>query len=164
MIHHNPVIVYQRDLVEYEIQQLLTGEIQLQKHITAWSDAAVSPQLKTVLNSYLEQTRQHIEMMGSFLDKEYIVLRAFPNIVMRALITETDQKISYCHSAATIDAGLLLSVLSINEYKFASYNATAHMADLAGMKKQAATFRKSADSEKEMNERLLGLRDYAPIY
>jgi ferritin-like metal-binding protein YciE len=164
MTHENPVIVYQRDLVEYEIQKLLTGEVQLQKHISAWSIAADSPQLKNVLNSYLEQTRQHIEMMASFLDKEYIMLRAFPNIVMRALITETDQKISFCQSAATIDAGLLLSVLSINEYKLASYNATAHMADLAGMKKQAEIFRKSADNEKTMNERLLGLRDYAPIH
>lgn len=164
MIHENPVIVYQRDLVEYEIQKILTGEVQLQKHMAAWSHSAVSPEFKTVLDSYLELSKQHVELMGSFLDKEYIMLRAFPNIVMRALIMETDQKISYCQSAATIDAGLLLSVLSINEYKLASYNATAHMAELAGMKKQSAIFRKSAAYEKEMNERLQGLRDYAPIY
>ncbi len=164
MLYNNPVIVYQRDLVEYESQKLFTGEVQLQKHIAAWSHAAVSPQLKTLLDNYLELSRQHIEMMSSFLDKEYIILRAFPNIVIRALITETDQKITYCQSAATIDAGLLLSVLSINEYKLASYNATAHMAELAGMKKQAVIFRRSAANEKDMNERLLGLRDYAPIY
>ncbi|MES2374267.1 MAG: DUF892 family protein [Bacteroidota bacterium] len=164
MIHENPVIVYQRDLVEYEIQKLLTGEVQLQKHIPAWSHSAVSPELKTLLTNYQELSRQHIEMMGSFLDKEYIMLRAFPDIVMRALITETDQKISYCHSAATIDAGLLLSVLSINEYKIASYQAAAHMADLAGMKKQSVILRKSAANENDMNEHLMGLRDYAPIY
>ncbi|MEO8174314.1 MAG: DUF892 family protein [Sediminibacterium sp.] len=163
MTHENPQIIYQRDLVDYEIQKLFTAELQLQKHITAWSLAAVSPELKIILNNYLELVKEHIEMMSSFLDKEYIILRAFPNVVIRALITETDQKISYCQSAATIDAGLVLSILSITEYQLASYGVTGHIADLANMKTQAAIFRKLAANEKDMNARLLGLKDYAPM-
>ena len=164
MLHENPVIVHQRDLVEYEIQKLLTGEIQLQKHIPAWAHQAVSPQLKKILADCLELARQHINMMGSFLDKEYIMLRAFPNEVMGSFIKEADQKLSFCQSAATKDAGLLVSILSINEYKLSSYNATAYVAEVVGMKKQAEIFRKSAGNEQIMKEQLLRLEEYSTIY
>ncbi len=164
MTHENPEIISRRDLVDYEIQKMLTAELLLQNHILAWSRAAASPQLKETLNSYLGLVRQHIDMMGSFLDKEYIILRSFPNLVMRALVTETDLKLSYCRSAATRDAGLLVNILSVNDYKFSSYNTTAYLADMAGMKNQADIFRKIAENEKEINERFLRLREYATIY
>lgn len=164
MSHENPVIISQRDLVEYEIQKMLTAEVLLQKHIPAWSHAVVSSQLKEILNKYLELSRQHIDMMNSFLDKEYIMLRSFPNLVMRALITETDLKLTYCQSEVTADLGLLVSILSINEYKLSSYNTTAYLADMASMKKQADIFRKTAENEKEINERFLRLSEYATVY
>jgi len=141
-------------LLEEDCRNFSVIEIELQHSLPIWITKSSSVKLKNILQQYHEQVKQHIKMIELFIEEENIIYINSGSNIMKAFISETEDKISSCSNTTVRDASILASVQNINHFKIASYGTAAAFADTLGMAKTALLFRQFESNEKHIDDRL----------
>lgn len=142
------------DLLDYEILQFNAGEIQLKNAVKKWILIASALSLKSSLQEYLGTIESHLLYL-----KEYTLSTQLPAVptssrVMRAMITEAEEKIKKCADKELQDVCLLASVQAINHIKISQYGTAAAFSNELLNKKAASLFHLFEINEKKIDKKL----------
>ena len=149
-----------RNLLDDDARKFTSAEVQLKNKLPEWINKAGSLKLKTVLQRYLLYVEEHIQKLEVFLDEEHITSLSVTNRVMRALIEDTEEKLSGCSDVEIKDACLLASIQAINHFKISTYGTAAAFAKVVGTEQQAAVFHEAEVNEKQIDDRLTQLAEH----
>jgi ferritin-like metal-binding protein YciE len=149
-----------KDLLDHDVQHLVSAEVQLEKIMPSWINKCSSFKLKTVLHKYLETIDNNVMEFNRFLEEEAVNSVAWHNRIMQAFIDETEEKLSNCSGETVKDASLLASVQRINHFKISAYGTAAAFANALGMEQAATIFHTAEVKEKQIDDRLSQLADH----
>lgn len=147
-------------LLQYEANRFMTGEIQLEDHLPILTDKASSVQLKTILRKYADFVQQHVDKLEDFLQSEESNLFDLRDRVIRALLDETDIRLACCADIEVKDACLLSSIQCINHYKISIYGTSAAFARELNLDRAAQVFHEMEVNEKHIDDRLSQLAEH----
>ncbi|KIC75106.1 Protein YciF [Neochlamydia sp. TUME1] len=121
------------DLLVYELQDLLSGEMQMVEALPLMQKAASHPELKAAFEKHLQETKQQVkrlEIALSYLDAE--VSHTTVCKAMKGMIAEGEEIIKIHAPDDLKDAGLIGAAQKIEHYEIAGYGtAKAHAAWLS---------------------------------
>ena len=147
-------------LLDYDAGKFASAEAQLQINLPQWIVGAGSSPLKRVLQKYLTLTDEHIKKLDVFCAEENFTSISPVNLIMRAFINETDEKLAQCADADVKDACLLACMQNINHYKIATYGSAAAFAHDLAMNEAVTIFRDLEIDEKQIDHRLSQLAEH----
>ena len=160
MKENNPTITNLHHLLDYDARRFTSAEIHLRNQLPIWRDQSNSLKLKTVLQKYFDFIELHINKLEEFFVDENISSLSLSNRIMKAIIEETNEKLSICTDPEVKDACLLAGIQSINHFKISTYGTAAAFAKSLGMEKYAVVFHEAEVNEKQIDDRLTQLAEY----
>jgi ferritin-like metal-binding protein YciE len=149
-----------RNLLDYNVSNFNSAEIQLKTILPDWINRASSLKLKGVLQKYLGFVEQHLIKMETFIESEQINSLNMTNAVMQSLIEETNEKLNHCTDPEVRDACLLACVQIINHYKISVYGTASAFANMLKMENFASAFHEAEVNEKQIDDRLSQLAEH----
>lgn len=156
----NQTISTLRNLLDYNTQYYVVGEVELKRVLDAWALKANSLKFKAVLQKYQEFVDQHIQQMQTFIEDEKIGLISTSNKIVEAMIQDTEDKCKHCQDLEVRDACLLSNIQVINHYKISIYGTAAAFAKTLEMDKAASIFRNAEINEKQIDDRLTQMAEF----
>jgi ferritin-like metal-binding protein YciE len=151
-IVHNIKTLHQ--LLDEECRNFSIAEKELHHAIPVFIAKSSSVKLKTILQKYYEQIKQHMKLLDSFFEEENITYLNTGNSIMHAFITDAEDKMSNCSEPMVRDACILASIQNINHYKIAAYGTSAAFTETLGMTKASYLFHQFESNEKLIDKRL----------
>lgn len=148
------------NLLDYDTQNFIIGEVKLKTVLHEWINKASSLKLKVVLQKYLDFVQQHVEKMEDFIEEEKIASLSLTNRVMQAMIEDTEEKMNNCADTEIRDACMLACIQVINHFKISTYGTAAVFAKTLGMEKTASLFHEAEVNEKQIDDRLSQLAKF----
>jgi ferritin-like metal-binding protein YciE len=147
------------DLLEYNITELVAGEIVLRDQLPHWIEMAGSFPLKAVLNRYHEFIHQHLQKLELFLaDKETQPGEA--GVITRSFVKYINDTLEYCNRKEVADAALLAGIQGISHFKISGYGTVASFAKELALETFANDFFEMEINEKHIDDRLSQLALY----
>ena len=115
-----------------ELRDLYSAENQLVKALPKMAKAAVSPELKQIFTSHLEETKGHVERLKQVF--EHLGKKATGQHCngMEGVIEEGKDAIETDEEGATKDVCLLGAALRVEHYEIAGYTAAIGIAKALG--------------------------------
>lgn len=160
MTTNTPTIKTLHNLLDYDVQKIISAEIQLKNSLPGWMDKANSVKLKLILQKYFDLVQEHIQKMEGFFADERMDSLHLTNRVIHAFIEELEERLNNCSDAEVRDASLLAWIQNINHYKVCTYGTAAAFANALGMEKQAGVFHQIEVNEKQIDDRLTQLAEF----
>ncbi|MBP9855514.1 MAG: DUF892 family protein [Candidatus Omnitrophica bacterium] len=152
-------IKYLDDVLSEELADLYNAENQLVKAIPKMADATHSIELKSILETHLVQTRNHV----SRLEEVFNYLGGKPANVtckaMKGLVEEGEEIIKKSEHCAARDAAIIGVAQRIEHYEIAAYGTAQSHASLLGLKQIEELLRETLEEEKDVNTRLTDLAE-----
>ncbi len=142
------------DLLDYDILQSHAAENQLKSYIKKWISQASSLSLKSHLQEYLSTTESHLLYLNDYTLKSSLPTLPNSNRVMKALLTETEDKLKKCADKELQDACLLAAIQEINHVKISQYGTAASFSKTLGNEKAASLFHLFEVNEKKIDKKL----------
>ncbi len=152
-------IKYLDDVLLEELADLYNAENQLVKSIHKMADATHSIELKSILETHLVQTRNHV----SRLEEVFNHLGGKPANVtckaMKGLIEEGEEIIKKSEHCAARDAAIIGVAQRIEHYEIAAYGTAQSHASSLGLKQIEVLLGETLEEEKDANTRLTDLAE-----
>jgi ferritin-like metal-binding protein YciE len=146
-------------LLEHELEDLLSAEQQLVEALPKMADAASSDSLKTAFKDHLKQTKTHVTR----LEKAFKELGKEPKAVkckgMEGLIKEGEEMIKNAAPGDILDAGLIGAAQRVEHYEMAAYGTARAFARALGHDKLIDLLQTTLDEEGGTNKHLTQLAE-----
>ena len=149
---HNIKSLHQ--LLDKDCRHFSIAEKELHNAIPIFIAKSTSVKLKTILQKYYEQIKQHLKILDTFFEEEKITYVNTGNSIMHAFIKDAEDKLNNCSDLMVRDACILASIQNINHYKIAAYGTAAAFAETLGMTKATYLFHQFESNEKLIDKRL----------
>lgn len=156
----NTTISTLHQLLDYNTQNFIVGEVYLQKALQSWIEKASAVKLKAVFQKYLEHTEQNVKSFEKFIDAEKMNLISNENKILNVLIEDASERFETCSDPEIKDASLLASVQVINHYKICMYGTAAAYASTLNMEEAAKQFKMAEINEKQIDDRLSQMAEF----
>lgn len=156
----NTTISTLHQLLDFNTQNFIVGEVHLQQALQSWIDKASAVKLKAVFQKYQEHIEQNIKSFEKFIDAEKLNLISNENKILTALIDDSMNRLELCSDPEIRDACLLASVQVINHYKICIYGTAAAYANTLEMEEPAKLFKMAEISEKQIDDRLSQMAEF----
>jgi ferritin-like metal-binding protein YciE len=149
-----------RKLYVDQIQHLHSAETQIVEALAATIETTSNPELKGVLQTHLQETREQVSRLQSILDATD---KPEPkrSKAMAALIAEGNDLIADAKNERVRDAGIITAYRRIEHYEIAAYEALRDFAKIIGETDQAALHQCTLEEERKADEALRSLADLA---
>lgn len=149
-----------RKLYVDQIQHLRSAETQITEALEAIVETASNPELKGVLQTHLQETREQVSRLQNILDAMGKP-ESKRSKAMAALIAEANDLIADAKNDPVRDAAIITACRRIEHYEIAAYEALREFAKIIGETDQAALHQRTLDEERKADEALMGLTDLA---
>lgn len=143
-----------RQLLDEDINRLMSAEAQLKTSLTGWISKDCAPPLKALMHHYLDIIENHQKAIDAFCLEEQLLSINSSNQVMKAMTDELSEKLDTCSCPPVKDACLLAGVQTICHFKICTYGTAAAFAGAAGLEKAAAIFHQAEQDEKSIDREL----------
>ena len=160
MPNNHQTITTLSQLAKVDTAMILDAERQLRSLIPKWIDKADSPKLKATLQKYKEMVTAHIERLESVVEGQEQFYSFLTNRSVKAIIEDTEEKLSYCFDKEVVNASLLSGIQFLNHYKICSYGTAAAYAKRLDMENMAEYFHTAEVNEKQIDDRLTQLAEF----
>ncbi|REK09057.1 MAG: ferritin-like domain-containing protein [Planctomycetota bacterium] len=130
-----------------QLRDLYSAEVQLIAALPKMAEAAQSPDLKTALQSHLEETRAHkLRLEQAF---KLLGQRPQPETceAMQGLISEGEEIVQAEGDAEVKDAALIAAAQRIEHYEVAGYGCARSFARRLGLSEVAALLQNTLEEE-----------------
>jgi ferritin-like metal-binding protein YciE len=138
-----------------ELRDLYSAENQLVKALPKMAKAAVSPQLKDLFTSHLEETKGHVERLKLVFDQLGKKATGEHCNGMEGLIEEGKDAIEKDEEGATKDICLLGAALRVEAYEIAGYTSAIAIAKTLGEQKAADLMTQTLNEEQTASQKVL---------
>ncbi len=147
-------------LLDFNTQHFIVGEVHLQKALHHWIDKASAIKLKAILQKYLEHIEHNVKSFEKFIDAEKMNLISNEHKILTVLIEDAERRYAYCSDPEIKDASLLASVQVINHFKICAYGTAAAYANTLGMEDASKLFKIAEINEKQIDDRLSQMAEF----
>jgi ferritin-like metal-binding protein YciE len=130
-----------------ELRDLYSAENQLVKALPKMAKAAVSPQLKDLFTSHLEETKGHVERLKQVFEQLGKKATGEHCNGMEGLIEEGKDAIEKDEEGATKDVCLLGAALRVEHYEIAGYTSVIAIANTLGEKEVVGLLTQNLNEE-----------------
>jgi ferritin-like metal-binding protein YciE len=147
------------DLFLEELGDLYSAEYQLIQALPKMAEASSSNDLRSTIESHLEQTRgQAARLEAIFKDlgqkPRQIVCKA-----MKGLIAEGEEMIQKSEKCAARDAGIIGAAQRVEHYEIAAYGTAENHAAVLGHSRICELLHETLQEEKDADHKLNGLAE-----
>lgn len=138
-----------------ELRDLYSAENQLVKALPKMAKGAVSPSLKEIFASHLEETKGHVERLKQAF--EYLGKKATGEHCngMEGLIEEGKDALEKEEEGATKDVGLTGAALRVEHYEIAGYTSAIAIAKRLGLSEVVSLLTATLNEEQEAAKKVL---------
>lgn len=150
-----------RKLYVDQIQHLHSAETQIAEALPQVIEAASDPELKRVLQTHLQQTREQVSRLQNILEHTAGKPESKRSKAMAALIDEGNDLIEDAKNERVRDAGIITAYRRIEHYEIAAYEAMRDCAKIIGETDQASLHERTLEEEKRADEALTSIADSA---
>jgi ferritin-like metal-binding protein YciE len=138
-----------------ELRDLYSAENQLVKALPKMAKAAVSPELKDLFTSHLEETKGHVERLKLVFDQLGKKATGEHCNGMEGLIEEGKDAIEKDEEGATKDVCLLGAALRVEAYEIAGYTSVIAIAKTLGEPAAANLLTQTLNEEQTASQKVL---------
>ena len=155
----NHTIVSLRDMLVLDGEKIVDVENNIVNVLPAWISKIGSKVLKEELEHYLIDVRAHQKDLINYNKNNNSMVKEDHSTIVKAYITETNNKLSACADARIADACLINAIQAINHYKINIYGTLAAYADSLGQKNAAEIYHNAMIDEKVADMRLSNIAE-----
>lgn len=137
-----------------ELRDLYSAENQLVKALPKMAKAAVSPELKQLFTSHLEETKGHVERLKQVFEALGKKATGEHCNGMEGLIEEGKDAIEEDEEGATKDVCLLGAALRVEHYEIAGYSAAIAIANALGKTEVVGLLSSNLKEEQAASEKV----------
>jgi ferritin-like metal-binding protein YciE len=146
-------------LIQEELQDLYSAEIQLLKALPAMAEAAQSADLRAAFEKHLEETRVHAERIEQICRDLKIDPSGKTCSGMAGLITEGEEVIQADMEAEPKQASLIGAAQRVEHYEIAAYGTARAHARQLGYLKAVELLSQTLEEEKTTDQKLTQLAE-----
>jgi ferritin-like metal-binding protein YciE len=147
------------DLYVMELKDLYDAENRIIKALPKMSEAASSQELRTALDTHLEQTRHQVERLEEIFQQLDESPKGRKCKGIEGIIDEGEDLMSEDSPAAVCDAGLIGSAQRVEHYEMAAYGTARNYARRLGYEEQARLLHETLQEEGETDKKLTALAE-----
>ncbi|HEY7398559.1 MAG TPA: ferritin-like domain-containing protein [Gaiellaceae bacterium] len=116
------------DVLQEQIEDLLSAEHQLVQALPKVAEAASSPELKEAIETHLGQTRGHVERLEQVFDELGMSHSSTTCKAMQGLVAEGDEIVQMQGDPVAKDAAIIAAAQRIEHYEIAAYGTAKTLA------------------------------------
>jgi len=150
-----------QELFVHELQDLYSAENQIIKALPKMVDKASSQELKSALQSHLQETKGQLRRLEQIFDQMPDVDRDDEKCKgMEGIIKEGSDMLSEDADADVLDAGIIAAAQRVEHYEIASYGTVRTYANLLGKQNWAELLQQTLSEEKSADQKLNALAEH----
>lgn len=161
MRFHSAHIDNLRKLYVDQIEHLFSAENQIVEALPKMIAAATDPELKRVLQTHLQETREQVSRLEQIAQQSPANLQAKKSKPLAALIEEGNDVIGDAKNEPVRDVAIITACQRIEHYEIAVYSAVCNFAEIIGETEQASLLERTLEEEKKADEALAGIAETA---
>jgi ferritin-like metal-binding protein YciE len=138
-----------------ELRDLYSAENQLVKALPKMAKAAVSPDLKNLFTTHLEETKGHVERLKQVFEQLGKKATGEHCNGMEGLIEEGKDAIEKDEEGATKDVCLLGAALRVEHYEIAGYTSAIAIAKTLGEAEATGLLTQNLNEEQAASQKVL---------
>jgi ferritin-like metal-binding protein YciE len=161
MRFHSAHIDNLRKLYLNQIEHLLSAENQIMEALPKIVVGATDPELKRVLQTHLQETREQISRLEQILQASTGKLEPKKSKPISALIDEGQDMIADAKNEPVRDAVIIAACQRIEHYEIAAYSSVCNFAEIIGETDQSGSLEKTLEEEKKAEAALTGMAEVA---
>jgi ferritin-like metal-binding protein YciE len=161
MRFHSAHIDNLRKLYVDQIGHLLSAENQIVEALPKMIAAATDPELKRVLQTHLQETREQVSRLEQISHQLLGKLEPKKSKPVAALIEEGNDVIGDAKNDPVRDVAIITACQRIEHYEIAVYSGVCNFAEIIGETEQASLLERTLQEEKKADEALAGIAEAA---
>jgi ferritin-like metal-binding protein YciE len=150
-----------RELYINQLRHLYSAETQITDALPKMIESATAPELKSALQTHLQETRGHVTRLDQILSRSQGAVKAKKNKGLDALITEGEDVITDTTDPAVRDAGIIAAAQKVEHYEIAAYGTLRRYAEILNETQDASLLQQTLQEEKHADEILTSIADTA---
>lgn len=143
-----------RDLYLDVLKDAYSAENQIVKALPRIAKAVVSPELKNVLESHLEETRNHVDRLEQIFDKLGVSPKGKRCKGMEGIIEEGSEFLEADGDDSALDAAFIAAAQKVEHYEMATYGCARTYAEMLGDTRAAELLQETLDEEMAADQKL----------
>jgi ferritin-like metal-binding protein YciE len=148
-----------RDLFEDELRDLYDAEKQIVKALPKMIKAAGSAQLKSALETHLDETRGHIDRLDRVFESMDLRARRKHCAGMAGILEEGADLLEEDGEEAVLDAGFISAAQRVEHYEITAYGTLMAWAKVLGLHDALSLLKENEQEEKAADEKLSELAE-----
>jgi len=150
-----------RKLYVDQIEHLISAEDQILEMLPKMVEAASDAELKRMLHTHLQETREHVSRLEEIVRQSVGRLEPKRSKPMAALIDEANELVGDAKNDPVRDVAIITAWERIEHYEIAVYSAVCNYAEIIGETEQTELLEKTLEQENNANQALRGLAEPA---
>jgi ferritin-like metal-binding protein YciE len=146
-----------RDLLVMKLQTLYYGEQQFDKGLTKMIEAASDEDLKAILQSHLEETKDQSQRLVEAFDELDAKAEPLESDAIDGLVSDAQWCIDNIKNPQVLDASLIAAAQYVEHHEIAGYGSAATWAEQLEEFEVKEILGEILDEEKAADEKLSGL-------
>ena len=146
-----------KDMYLAELQELASGQSQLEEAQLRMAGTASHPALKDLLSRHREETQTQKQQLEEMLRKHGADADAHTDQSMQALLRETEKMLGLLSGNDLRDAGLIASAQKIAHYEIAAFGTAAALAGQLDLRDDQRILHAFCEQERAADLRLTQL-------
>jgi ferritin-like metal-binding protein YciE len=142
------------DLYISELKDLYSAEDQIIKALPKVIEKTEAPELRTALETHLEETRGHVTRLEQVFQMHGEEARKQKCKGMEGVLDEGNEMIGKDATPTVRDAAIISACQRVEHYEMAAYGTVRTYAKQLGQDRAAALLQETLDEEMAANERL----------
>jgi ferritin-like metal-binding protein YciE len=143
-----------KELLEHQLKDLYSAEIQLIKALPKMADKAHHSGLKKAFERHLEETKNQKSRIGAICSELDITPYGETCRAMQSMIKEAENFIKAVEDEDVTDAGLIAQAQRVEHYEISGYGTAVRFAKELGHRDIAKNLQDILDEEYEANSKL----------
>ncbi len=152
-----------RQLLIDELQEIYISESLISEALGRWVLGANSESFKKALDSHSSESKEQLARLEAAFEILEDSPRGGHGKSMRALLSETEDRLGDAGDPPVIDAAVLAAVRRVEHWEIASYGTARILAERLGLSKVVSLLTQTLGEEQSMDSKLLELAAQIPL-
>jgi ferritin-like metal-binding protein YciE len=147
------------DLLRDQISDLYDAEQRLVKALPDMAEAANSPELRSAIQSHLEETKGHVNRLKRVFGQLGEDVKRQTCAAMKGLLEEGESLTSKIEESPLRDAAIIAAANRVEHYEMAAYGSARTFAETMGLERIAEILQETLEEEKKADATLTRLAE-----
>jgi ferritin-like metal-binding protein YciE len=147
------------DLLHDQISDLYDAEQRLVKALPDMVEAATSRELRTAIQSHLEETKGHVTRLERVFEQLGENAKGHTCAAMKGLLEEGKSLTSKIEESPLRDAAIIAAANRVEHYEMAAYGSARSFAETMGLERVAALLQDTLEEEQKADATLTKLAE-----